>query len=69
MEPLAFVIAILGCGDAGTACERVMIEPVRYETRNACLAAADHSLARHTDVLFPVVQARCEQRGMQIASR
>lgn len=69
MEPLAFVIAILGCGDAGAGCERVMIEPVRYETRSACLAAAENSLAEHTDLLFPVVQARCEQRGMRIASR
>ncbi|CAM3124348.1 hypothetical protein SPAN111604_04920 [Sphingomonas antarctica] len=69
MEPFAFVVAILGCGDAGSGCERVMIEPVRYETRSGCLAAAGNSLAQHTDLLFPVVQARCETRGMQIASR
>ncbi len=69
MEPLAFVIAILGCGDAGTGCERVAVEPVRYETRSACLAATENALAQHTDVLFPVIQARCETRGMQIASR
>lgn len=69
MEPLAFVIAILGCGDAGAACQRVMIEPVRYETRSACLAAAETSLVQHTDLLFPQILARCEARGMQIASR
>ena len=69
MEPFAFVIAILGCGDAGAGCERVAVEPVRYETRSACIVATEQSLARHTDVLFPVIQARCEARGMQVASR
>ena len=69
MEPLAFVIAILGCGDAGTVCERVAVEPARYETQSACQAAMETALANHTDVLFPVVQARCETRGYRIASR
>ena len=69
MEPLAFVIAILGCGDAGAGCERVSIEPVRYETRSACLAATQTALAQHTDLLFPQVVARCETRGLQVASR
>lgn len=69
MEPLAFVIAILGCGDAGVGCERVAVEPARYETRSACVAATQNALARHTDVLFPQVMARCETRGFRIAAR
>jgi hypothetical protein len=69
MEPLAFVIAILGCGDAGAGCARVVVEPVRYETLSACQAATTNALANHTDVEFPVIQARCEQRGYRIASR
>lgn len=69
MEPLAFVIAILGCGDAGAGCERVAVEPVRYESLSACQAATNFALANHTDVEFPVIQARCEQRGYRIASR
>lgn len=69
MEPLAFVIAILGCGDAGAGCERLAFEPVRHETLSACQAATTNALANHTDVLFPVVQARCEERGYRIAAR
>jgi hypothetical protein len=69
MEPLAFVIAILGCGDAGSACERMAVEPVRYETMSACQAATTNALANHTDMLFPVIQARCEARGYRVASR
>ena len=69
MEPLAFVIAILGCGDGGAACQRIAFEPVRYETRSSCMAAVQNALAQHTDLMFPQVHARCETRGMLVASR
>jgi hypothetical protein len=51
-------MAILGCGDAGTACEAVTVAPARYESVSACMAAQEDVLAR-TDIMYPVVMAEC----------
>ena len=62
MAATAIIMAILGCGDAGTACRSVGVAPVRYESIGACIAAQDDVLAR-TDVMFPVVTAECRTSG------
>lgn len=62
MAAAAIIMAILGCGDAGTSCESVGVAPVRYESVSACVAAQDEVLAR-TDVLYPVVTAECRHVG------
>ncbi len=54
MATSVIIMAILGCGDAGTACEPVGVAPVRYES----VAAQEDVLAR-TDVMYPVVTAQC----------
>jgi hypothetical protein len=69
MEPLYFVMAIMGCGDAATNCQQARIEPVRYQSAAACQAAMPSALERSTDLSFPVVQAACERRGMTMADR
>lgn len=56
------LMAILGCGDAGTSCEPVGVSPVRYESVSACVAAQEDVLAR-TDVMYPVVTAQCRAVG------
>jgi len=58
MATSVIIMAILGCGDAGTACEPVGVAPVRYESVAACVAAQEDVLAR-TDVMYPVVTAQC----------
>ena len=58
MAATAIIMAILGCGDAGTACEPVGVAPVRYESVSACIAAQDEVLAA-SDVMYPVVTAQC----------
>lgn len=58
MAASVILMAILGCGDAGTSCEPVGIAPVRYESISACIAAQEDVLAR-TDVMYPVVTAQC----------
>lgn len=62
MAGTVILMAILGCGDAGTSCEPVGVAPVRYESVSACIAAQDDVLAR-TDVMFPVVMAECRPSG------
>lgn len=58
MAAAAIIMAILGCGDAGTSCEAVGVAPARYESVSACIAAQDEVLAA-ADVMFPVVTAEC----------
>ncbi len=58
MATATILMAILGCGDAGTACEQVSVSPVRYASVSECVAAQDDVLA-NSDVMFPVVTAQC----------
>ena len=67
MEPLFFVVAILGCGDASMSCSEARVLPMRYETAAQCRAALPGALAANTDVPFPTIGADCRARGMQIA--
>lgn len=62
MAATVILMAILGCGEAGGACEPVGMSPVRYESVSACVAAQDEVLAA-TDVMFPVVTAECRPAG------
>lgn len=63
MEPVYFVLAIMGCGDGQAACQEQRVEPVRYETAAECRAAMPIALQRHTDIDFPVVSAACRASG------
>lgn len=65
MAASVILMAILGCGDAGTGCEPVAVSPVRYESVGACVAAQDAVLAR-TDALYPVVVAECRREGTTV---
>lgn len=67
MEPLFYVMAILGCGDDGAACQQARVESVRYQSVNQCQAAMATALERHTDLVFPVIQATCQRRGANVA--
>lgn len=67
MEPVFYVMAILGCGDFAEQCQQVRIEPVRYESAAQCQAATARVLPRHTDISFPTIAASCQRRGEQMA--
>ena len=67
MEPVFFVMAILGCGDDGMACQTQRTMPTRYESASACQAAIAGALERNTDLDFPVVGASCVQNGRRFA--
>lgn len=67
MEPVFYVMAILGCGDFAEQCQQVRIEPVRYESAAQCQAATARVLPRHTDISFPTIAATCQRQGDQMA--
>lgn len=66
MEPVFYVMAILGCGDDQAQCREARVEPVRYQSAAQCQAAMAQVLPRHADLSFPVIVAACQRRGEQM---
>ncbi|MCC2980091.1 MULTISPECIES: hypothetical protein [unclassified Sphingomonas] len=69
MQPIFFVLAIMGCGDDQQMCAEARVEPVRYATVQQCQAALPAALARNTDLSFPVISAACRANGPQWVSK
>ena len=69
MEPVFFVLAIIGCGDGVSDCAQARIEPAHYATIQQCQAAMPAALARNTDVDYPVVSAASRRNGPQMVDR
>ncbi len=67
MEPVFYVMAILGCGDDQLQCREARVEPVRYQSAAQCHAATAQVLPRHADLSFPVIVAACQRRGERMA--
>lgn len=67
MEPLFYVIAIMGCGDGNAQCAQARVEPAQYRSMTACQAAMPQALARNSDIDFPVVAAACQANGQRLA--
>ena len=61
MQTLMYVMAILGCGESDAACREVRIDPQTYRSEASCRAGMNAALARHTDLEFPTVVARCRR--------
>ncbi|MEP7007136.1 MAG: hypothetical protein ABI810_14220 [Sphingomonas bacterium] len=66
MEPLYFVMAIMGCGDGTANCAEARVEPVHYATVQQCQAAMSAALIRNSDIDYPVVSAACRSIGQQL---
>jgi hypothetical protein len=67
MEPVYFVMAILGCGDLQDQCQQARVEPTRYQSAAQCQAAMTQVLPRHMDLSFPTIAATCQRNGQQMA--
>ena len=59
MGPAYFVIAIMGCSDAGLDCRTVVAPAGHYASEQACLAAREDALMANTDLDFPTLFAQC----------
>ena len=62
MGPAFYVIAILGCGEADSACLPVSVGDAAYASIEACTAATEQAVAGAGDLAFPVV-AQCRPDG------
>lgn len=67
MDPLFYVMAIMGCGDGSSACQQARIEQAQYASIGECQRAMPAALARNSDVDFPVVTASCRATGARLA--
>ena len=61
MEPLLYIMAIMGCGESDAACREVAVVEQRYQSEAQCLAATEEELLRRDDLLFPAVVAQCRR--------
>ena len=69
MGPAFYVMAILGCGEAETACEPVANVATQYQSAEACNADTTAAVEKHLDTLYPVVVAQCRKAGTQTANK
>jgi hypothetical protein len=67
MEPLFYVMAIMGCADGNVQCTEARIVPTHYTSMAQCRAALPDQLARNTDVPYPMIGATCRTSGAQVA--
>ncbi len=67
MQALVYVMAIMGCGESDAACREVRVDPQTYQSEASCRAATTAALARHTDLEFPTVVARCRRADVRPA--
>ena len=63
MEPLLYIMAILGCGESDAPCRELALAESRYRSEAECLAATENELLRRDDILFPSVVAQCRPAG------
>ena len=63
MGPAAFVIAIMGCADGGSACTQVATLPARYDSERACYAATISAAEMASRYDYPTTIAQCQPTG------
>jgi hypothetical protein len=63
VEPILFVMAIMGCGESDAACREVRVEPAQYRSEAACMAQTETVLMRNSDLEYPTIVARCRPAG------
>ena len=61
MGPAYFIIAIMGCSDAGLECRTVATPPARYGSEQSCRAARGDALMANTDLDFQLKQHGIEK--------
>lgn len=69
MDPILYVMAIMGCTDGQDRCAEARVEAPRYASMQACQAAMPAALQRHTDLSYPVIAATCRQSGAVVSDR
>lgn len=69
MGPALYVLAILGCGEAETACQPVSVAQQQYASIDECNAATTAAVEQNAELAFPVVVAQCARADSQLAQQ
>lgn len=67
VETIGWVMAIFACGDPGTACTAVRLEPQHYASAAECMAATETTLPSLSGLPYPAVEARCRPAAQALA--
>jgi hypothetical protein len=61
MEPVVYILAIMGCHEGTTSCEPMMVMPTHYQSAAACDLAAGQAIHRPIVAYgdFPMIVAQC----------
>jgi hypothetical protein len=68
MEPLTYVMALMGCADGGGACTEVRLSEYLFRNRQQCERATEQVLTSSTDIGYPTIGARCVSASHYAAS-
>ncbi len=69
MEPLYYVMAILGCADGGEQCREERLATPQYTSYQACQEALDEQLVLNSDLAYPTIAAKCRANRPIMVSR
>lgn len=61
MHALAYVMAILGCGEGDLPCDELRVADTHYQSEAACVAASETELRQEGEALYPVLVAQCRR--------
>lgn len=67
MGPVFYVMAILGCGEADTACQQVGVAQAQYATVEECNAATGNEVEQRMDLAYPVIVAQCHRADQKVS--
>ena len=63
MQPLLFIMAIIGCGESDAPCRELGVSEPVYASEAQCLAATEEALLALDDAAFPALVAECRAAG------
>lgn len=69
MEPLVYVLALMGCPDGGGPCVEARLAPVKFTSIQACQAAMPAALRQNTDIDYPEITAACRSNSARMVDR
>lgn len=66
MEPVLFVMAILGCGESDAPCRELRVAGTRFRSEQACKAATEEALLANSNLPYPNIVADCRREGVSV---
>lgn len=66
MEPLLYVMAIMGCADSGELCAQERLVARSFVSAEECNRAAEAQLIMNGDLDYPVIRAECRRQSTAV---